>query len=193
MWVGPFDDSLEDVGAALDAGLNAVQLRAPGSTAADLTRRAQALRQLTHHRALLLVSRHIELAVTVGADGVQLPEDGPSVAQVRRMSPTLLAGRSVHDVAGARRAAAEGADVLIVGTLYRSPSKPEVVPAGLGLLDNVLAAVSVPIVGIGGIGLAESVDVVRRGAAGVAVQSYLASEPAVAARKLRVAMMEVLR
>jgi thiamine-phosphate diphosphorylase len=102
----------------------------------------------------------------------------------------MLVGRSVHDVEAARRAAVEGADYLVVGTLFASRSHPGRTPAGLGLLEEIVAQVACPVLGIGGIGPAAASACRTRGAAGVAViDAILAAEdPRAAVRQMRDAL-----
>ena len=84
------------------AGRVALQLRARHLPSAALRGLARALRGLTRQRDVrLLVSANLELAAAVSADGVQLPERGPSLAAARRaLGPSALLGASRHDRAG---------------------------------------------------------------------------------------------
>jgi thiamine-phosphate diphosphorylase len=77
-------------------------------------------------------------------------------------------GVSVHSAAEAVEA--RGADFLLVGTLFETPSHPDREGAGTGLLREVSqAAMGTPLVGIGGI-TAERVPELRRaGSHGFAV------------------------
>ena len=45
----------------------------------------------------------------------------------------VLVGKSVHSVEARDRAAQQGADYLIAGTIFASPSHPDIAPAGAGL------------------------------------------------------------
>ena len=98
----------------------------------------------------------------------------------------MLVGRSVHSVAGAREAQEAGADYLMVGTIFPSPSKPGVPPAGVALLEAVGAQVDLPILAIGGVTAQNAAQVIRTGAWGAAVISAILDSPSpgVAAREL---------
>jgi thiamine-phosphate pyrophosphorylase len=184
---------LPTVAAALAGGVNVVQLRDRQAPAGALLRLARGLRALTRGRALLVVNDRLDVALLAGADGVHLGEEGLPVAAARAWLPSsLLVGRSVHAVETARQAEAEGADYLVAGTLFPSRSHPDAVPAGLGFLRRVVAAVSIPVAGIGGIGPAEAGPCRRTGAAGVAVVDAVLSAdcPTAAAAALRAAMEE---
>ena len=125
------------------------------------------------------------------ADGVQLGEEALPVSAARRVAgEKLLIGRSVHSVEGAVEAEREGADLLVVGTIFATASHPGARPAGVSLLREVASRVRIPFIGIGGIDASNAAQVVGAGAVGVAViRSVLAaSDPEEAARNLRQAL-----
>ena len=94
-------------------------------------------------------------------------------------------GGSVHDGEGAREAAAQGADVLVAGAVYASPSHPGQAPAGVEVVREA-AESGAPVVGIGGITAENAGEVVAAGAVGVAVISEVlgARDAEAAARRL---------
>jgi len=175
---------------AARGGLGAVQLREKDLDERGLCDEALALRAVLG-TTLLLVNGAAAVARAVGAAGVHLPEMVGSVAAARAaLGAQALVGRSVHDVAGARAAAAEGADYLILGTIYATASKPGRAPAGLELVRAVAAAVPTPIIAIGGIDATNAAATIAAGAWGIAVMSGIlrAPDPAEAARRLRAAI-----
>src|SRR5204863_7144926 len=122
---------------------NAVQLREKDLPAGELLSLARQLRGVCGERALLLVNDRPDVALLSGADGVQLGEAGLPVAATRQLLPSSMwVGRSVHSVNGARQAELDGADYVMVGTLFASPSHPETAPAGVALLHDVVQRVS---------------------------------------------------
>jgi thiamine-phosphate diphosphorylase len=172
-------------------GVDAVQLREKDLPPDELLALARALRVAIGDRALLFVNGDVDVALAAGADGVQLGEAAMAVAAARRRAGgRLLIGRSVHDVAGAVAAAQEGADLLIAGTVYPSRSHPGGDTGGPDLIRRIVAAVHVPVLGIGGITQENATAVIAAGAAGVAVISAIlaAPDPARAAAKLRAAV-----
>lgn len=179
----------EIVAEAVAGGVNVVQLRDKDGAPDCLHETATLLRGLTEGRALLVINGHPGVAHSVGADGLHLPERGPSVGEARAIvGEGALVGRSVHSVEAARRAADEGADYLIAGTIFASSSHPGQMPAGLDFLRDVCAAVRpLPVLAIGGV-TPESVPCcLRAGASGVAVLSPIlrADDPRAAARRYR--------
>ena len=173
--------SLQDaVESCLAAGLKAVQLREKDMAVRDLLALAQALRDSTRrHGARLLVNDRADVALAVGADGVQRAGTSLPVSALRAISPSrFLIGASVHAMDEARAAAADGADFLLFGPVYDTPSKRQYgAPQGLDALRRVTAAVRRPVVAVGGIDPRRAPEVVAAGASGVAaIGAFLAAE-----------------
>ncbi len=160
--------------AAVTGGVDAVQLREKDMPSEELLPLARRLRQATEGRALLLVNGPLAVAQAAEADGVHLPEDAPPVERPRE---GFLIGRSVHSLAAARRAEAEGVDYLIAGPVYETRSHPGREPAGLALIEEVARGVRLPVLAIGGVTAGRVQEVVRAGASGVAVISAILTQP----------------
>ena len=186
---GGGDRLVEAVAAAVEGGVNAVQLREKELASSDLAKLAGQLHEAIGRRALLIVNGNAEVACQVAADGLHLPAD----ARAARPRGITLVGRSVHSVEAAVQAGREGADYVIAGPIYETPSHRGVATAGVRLISAVVAAVSVPVVAIGGITAARVPDVLSEGAGGVAVISAIlgAQSPAAAASALREALEAV--
>ena len=186
---------VSQVAQAAAGGVNLVQLREkdlPGRTLLELARE---LRTVIGDSALLLINERIDVAAAVRSDGVQLGEEALPTKEARKiLGPEALIGRSVHSVQGAKAAEAEGADFLLVGTMYATSSHPGHEPAGPELIKWIAASCSLPLVGIGGINEANLGPVLAAGAQGVAVISSIlaAPDPEQAARGLRQAMLAAL-
>ena len=163
---------LEAVEACLGAGLKAVQLREKDLAARELLSMARALRESTRrHGAKLLINDRADVALAVGADGVQRAGTSLPVSALRSISPPgFLIGASVHSVAEARAAEPEGADFLLFGPVYDTRSKRQYgPPQGLAALERVASAVRLPVFAVGGVTPARVAEVTRAGASGVAV------------------------
>ncbi|MGH7482193.1 MAG: thiamine phosphate synthase [Longimicrobiales bacterium] len=174
--------SVDDVVlAALAAGAPAIQLRDKRGHAAALLETAARLRILTRrHRALLFVNDRLDVALAADADGVHLgPTDLP-VAAARRLAPSrFLIGFSTDDPELARAAADDGADYIGCGAVFGTSSKPEATGEQIGTvrLREVVEAVPVPVVGIGGVTPDNAAAVAATGAAGAAVIGAVMSAP----------------
>ncbi|HXJ77845.1 MAG TPA: thiamine phosphate synthase [Candidatus Methylomirabilis sp.] len=170
----------EVVEECVNAGLRAVQLREKDLPARDLFEMALSLAEITRRAgARLLVNDRADVALAAGADGVQRTHLSLPVEALRRIGPPeFLIGASVHSESEARQAAAEGADFLVFGPVYDTPSKRQYGrPQGLEALRQLVAAVDCPVVAIGGITPERACEVLDAGAVGIAViSSILGSE-----------------
>jgi thiamine-phosphate pyrophosphorylase len=185
---------VEVIGDATRGGLGAVQLREKDLPLAELLALAREVHWALGDTPLIVNvggSDHADalgVAVAIGAAGVHLPGDAGAVATARSaLGPGALIGRSVHSLAEAQAAEAEGADYAILGTIFTTASKPGKAPAGLDLVTEVARSVAIPIIAIGGIDASNVAATLRAGAWGVAVMSTIlaAPDPALAVERLR--------
>jgi thiazole tautomerase (transcriptional regulator TenI) len=138
--------------------------------------------------ALLVVNDRVDIALGVGATAVQLGMRSLPIADTRDLVGVgCRIGVSAHDAAEAAFAAADGADWIIMGTIYDSASHPDVVPAGLDALRDCVEGVTVPVIAIGGITTDRIAQVKATGAHGAAVLGgvWHAEHPAAAALRYR--------
>ena len=177
----------EVVELAVGGGVALVQLREKHMPAGPLLDLAIRLRSITQGKALLFVNDRVDVALACGADGVQLGEESLSASAVRNIvGDRLLMGRSVHSVEGAIEAEEQGADLLVVGTIFPSQSHPGLASAGPGLLAQVRKDVKIPFLAIGGITADNVSSVIKAGASGAAVIGAIGAseDPMMAARGL---------
>jgi thiamine-phosphate pyrophosphorylase len=177
--------------AAVEGGVDLVQLRDKEVPPAALFVLAERMREAIEGRARLLINRSSFEGGRPPADGLHLPENGPPVADARIvLGEDALVGRSVHSLAAAVAAEAEGADYVVAGSVFPSPSHPGLPPAGLGYLREVCGHLWIPVLAIGGVTPANAAGCLRAGAAGVAALSPLmrAADPERAAAEYRAAL-----
>jgi len=164
------------VAECLAAGLPAVHVREKDLGGAELASLCQKLRDLTRaHGARLIVNDRVDVALAVGADAVQRTHASLPVDHIRKIAGTRLAiGASVHSLEEAVDAEVHGADFIVFGPVYDTPSKRRWgPPQGLERLGKVTAAVRVPVIAIGGITPERIAAVRAAGAAGVAAIAAL--------------------
>jgi thiamine-phosphate pyrophosphorylase len=173
----PLPDVVEE---CLAAGLRAVQLREKDLSTRDLMALAEPLRESTRrHGARLVINDRLDVALGLGADGVQRTGHSLPVAVLRRLAgPGLLVGASVHALDEARQAEADGASFVIFGPVYDTASKrPYGAPQGVEALGRVAGALRIPVLAVGGIDPGRAADVISVGAAGVAaIGAFLSAE-----------------
>jgi thiamine-phosphate diphosphorylase len=173
--------------AAVEGGATAVQLRAPELSDDRLLPLAAVLaRTCGEAGVLFLVNDRIEVAIRCDAAGAHVGQDENLEEARGRLGPERILGVSVGDGDEAKAAEAAGADYLGV-TVWETATKPEAVPIGLDGVRAVSDATALPVVGIGGIDIANARDVLAAGAAGIAVIGAVATadDPTVAVRELR--------
>ena len=180
---------LDVVGAALRGGAPAIQLRMKDAAAREMTELARALLAETRAAgALLFINDRVDVALAVGADGAHVGQDDLPVAAARQIAPPgFLLGVSAESAQLARAAEGDGADYVGVGPVYATGSKADAGDAvGPGRIAQVVAAVRIPVVGIGGITIENAPPVIHAGAVGIAVISAVmrAAAPEQAVRAL---------
>lgn len=181
---------LEIVAAAVAGGVSCVQLREKNLATRDFIREARELKALLAPLGIpLIVNDRIDVALAAGADGVHLGQSDMPLADARRLlGPGFIIGISAESVADALTAAAGGADYLGISPVFVTATKNDTaLPLGLDGVRAMRAAVSLPLVGIGGIDARNAAQVLASGADGVAVVSAIvaAGDPELAARELR--------
>ena len=180
----------EVVAAALAAGAPAIQLRDKAATSAELLEQARVLLPLVRaHDAHLFINDRIDIALAAGADGVHLGPDDLPVAAARRIAPPgFLIGCSTDDRIAAMQAERDGASYIGCGAVFATSTKQDIAGERIGLdqLDAVARAVSIPVIGIGGINTGNITAVAATHATGAAVVSAVmsAADPARATREL---------
>jgi thiamine-phosphate pyrophosphorylase len=162
---------VEDVRRAAWSGVDLIQVRERMTDRDLLVTTRHVLAAVKGTDARVLVNARADVALAAPSDGVHLPASAPPAPRVRALLPSgSLLGRSVHDLDEALAAERQGGcDYLIFGTVYPSASKPAGhAVAGVEALARVCAAVSLPVLAIGGIALNRLAEVAAAGAAGVA-------------------------
>lgn len=181
-------DLVTVVGECLAAGLPAVQVREKDLPAGELAALCRRLRGPTRERgALLIVNDRVDVALATGADGVQRTGTSLPIDAIRAIAGTrLVIGASVHSLEDAVEAESGGADWVVFGPIYDTPSKRAYgAPQGLDALAKVTGRLRVPVVAIGGVTPARVREVRGAGAAGVAAIAAIldAASPADATRR----------
>lgn len=170
--------------ACLGAGVRLFQLRlkdAPGGVLVGAARALVAL--LDPEGALLVVDDRPDVARVAGAHGVHVgQQDLPPDDARRVVGPSAIVGASAHDAAELAAVLATGAaDYVGFGTLFASPTKPDLTAQGVHRLASLAPTCPLPIYGIGGVTAANAAQVIAAGAHGVAVSSAVLDAPDIGA------------
>ena len=179
------------VEAALDGGVTCLQLREKEASAGEILALARTLLPLCRARRVpLLINDRVDIALAAGADGVHLGQEDLPLPEARTLlGPDRILGATAHTVEEALRAQAEGADYLGVGAMFPTGTKTNTIPTSADTLKAICAAVSIPVVAIGGVTAQNLPTLAGTGIAGAAVVSAIFSQSdlTAAARTLRAA------
>lgn len=156
----------------LTAAAPAIQLRERDLSARELVTLALELQAVTaSRRSQLLINDRIDVALALEGVGVHLRSNSLPVSVARQVLGTQrLLGISVHAVEEAVQVESQGADYIVLGPIYETPSKQMFgPPLGIHTLERACRLVRLPIIGIGGVTAARAREMRRAGAFGVAV------------------------
>jgi thiamine-phosphate pyrophosphorylase len=182
-------DLVAVIDAALAGGVRAVQLREKDLGGRELFALAQAIKiSCARCGAKLFINDRVDVALAVGADGVQLGAASMPIGAAREiLGSQKVIGASIHSLEEGKSVERAGADFVVFGPVYFTPSKAAYgEPQGVTRLKEIVEKISLPVYAIGGINL-EGVDAVRgTGARGIALISAVisAADPSAAAREL---------
>ncbi len=171
---------LNQASAAVDAGIQLIQLREKNLTARVLFELTERVMEIVRGGATkVLVNDRADIAAGAGADGVHLTTRSLEADVVRKaFGQEFLIGVSTHSLIEARHAREAGADFIVFGPVFSTPSKSEYgAPRGLAKLEEVAHELApFPVVAIGGVSVENANQCLRAGANGVAAIT-LFSEP----------------
>lgn len=185
-------DPLWVASEVLQGGCSALQLRAKilGDRARLHLARGLAER-CREHGVPFWMNDRVDLGLLCNAAGVHLGQGDLTLEDARALFADGTLGVSTHDLAQARAAVAQGADVIGFGPVFPTRSKQDAEPSvGLEALREVCGQVSVPVVAIGGIDLTHVRELVASGASYAAVIGAICrvDDPRAAARALHDAL-----
>jgi thiamine-phosphate diphosphorylase len=192
---GGHDGVLATAAAAARGGATAVQLRDPAAPDRELAELGgRLIEALAGSGVPLIVNDRVEVAAAIGAAGAHVGQsDLDPIAARRLLGPGRHLGLSVTTVAEAQAAArlpAGTVDLLGVGPIRDTPSKPDAAAAvGWDGFARIRAAAPIPCVAIGGVSAADADALRSAGGAGMAVISAICGQPdpGAAAGRLRAA------
>ena len=168
-------DFYEAVEEALRAGVTLLQLREKELGMEELLAEGEKVKALCRkYKVPFLVDDNVEAAKILGADGVHLGQEDEAIQKAQAvLGQEAIIGISAHNLEEALEAQAQGADYLGVGALYPTGSKKDASVLAPGRFQEIIQAVQIPVVGIGGIHEAQLDQVMDQGAAGCAMISAI--------------------
>ncbi len=153
-----------------------VQIRERDLGARELLRFVQAVHRLAHpFRVPCLINDRVDLVLATQAAGVHLRSDSMPTKEARKcLGAGYLIGKSVHSAEEALQSEKEGADFVVLGPVYETPSKRQYgPPLGVPVIREASRHCTIPVYAIGGMTPSRVENVMASGAAGVAVVSSI--------------------
>lgn len=132
--------------------IGAVQLRSSEISGRRFHELASALAALQDEtKCWLIINDRVDIAVSVGARGIQLASHSLRVHEAREVTAEIPIGISIHSVDEATAAQANGAAWVVAGTVFETPTHDHQPGARIPFIVDVAHAVKIPIIAIGGI------------------------------------------
>ena len=119
--------------------------------------------------SMLLVNERVDIALAARLDGVHLPESGCYPDKLRPIAPNMIFGCSVHSPESLHIAEKSGADYLLFGPVFDTPSKRKYgAPQGLEKLGQICQSTTLPVFALGGVTPENGALCMAEGAYGIA-------------------------
>lgn len=173
-WVGK-QTLAEQIEDALKGGATIIQLREKNLDEVSFVEEAIEIRELCHrYNVPLIINDNVDVALKSGADGVHVGIEDTPVAEVRSRVPAdFIIGATCKTVEQAKIAEAAGADYMGVGAVFPSPTKTNAIRITNDQLREIVSAVTIPAVAIGGISRKNILEITGSKVSGVAVVSAI--------------------
>lgn len=170
----------------LEGGAKILQLRMKGGVRSPESRvqspesrvykvAKEIMRFKSQYEFAFIINDSLDVAKEIGADGYHGGQDDATIEEARQLlGPAKIIGHSTHSLEEALNAERQGADYVAFGAIYPTQAKgPEHPIVGVERLREVVRAVQLPVVAIGGIGRHNIKEVLATGVASVAMISAL--------------------
>lgn len=157
----------------IDQLIDGVILREKSKTDHEVYELIRQLKVKGFNKEKIIVHGRPDLAVLTGIERVHLPGHGLPILPLKKQFPTLTFGRSVHSFEEAQDAYRDGANWLLYGHIFSSPSKVGVPPRGTEELFQIAKSIPLPIYAIGGIKPEHLTHLQRENVKGVALMSAI--------------------
>jgi thiamine-phosphate pyrophosphorylase len=175
----PHANLMDQVRAAIAGGITMLQIREKNCTTKRLIELAYPIVTLCKSAGVpCLINDDVEAARVLGADGVHVGQKDMKLKKAREiLGENAIIGTSAHNLKEAIKAQEEGADYIGCGALFRTGTKSDATPLAIDTLKEIRAAVSIPVVAIGGITPENLPNLYHTGIDGIAVVSSIFGQP----------------
>jgi len=155
-----------------------IQLKGGNSTGKELLLIGKRLRNLTMKKNInLIINDRIDICMALKADGVHLGQQDIPISIARRLlGKEKIIGISTHNVDELYKANKTDADYISIGPIFKSTSKPDLLPIGIDIFNKVAFAINKPLIAIGGINKININKLYGKNLAGIAVINAILSQ-----------------
>ena len=164
----------ELAGLAIRGGADTIQYRQKSGSTREMIRIAAQMKQVCSDRGVpLIINDRVDVAIAAGADGVHLGQDDFPIPLARELlGQDMIIGASASNIGEVEKCLLDGADYVGFGPVYPTTSKDDAGSIkGIDNLVQVVKAVPLPIIAIGGISLDNISEILWTGVHGIAVIS----------------------
>ncbi|HOL21388.1 MAG TPA: thiamine phosphate synthase [bacterium] len=164
---------VDDVKAAVKAGVKIVQYREKNKSPRDMVVEALKIKEICKKRAIFLINDRIDIAMAIEADGVHLGQDDiPCIYARKLLGRDKIVGITVHNVEEAIKAEKDGANYVGVSPIFSTRTKKDArEPLGTKVLKEIKSRIGIPVVAVGGIDLTNLISVLEAGVDGISAVS----------------------
>lgn len=175
MWETKEHDLYRQVEEACMGGATCIQLREKNLSEEEFLAEAVKMKEICHrHNVPLIINDNVDVAIKCGADGVHVGQKDMKAGDVRKLAgDDMIVGVSAKTVEQALEAEKNGADYLGVGAVFNTSTKKDATGISHKMLKNIVDAVHIPVVAIGGINRDNLIELTGSGADGVALVSAI--------------------
>ncbi len=184
---------LELAELAIKGGADTVQFRQKAGSTREMIEIARGLKRLCEDAGVtFIVNDRVDVAIASEADGVHLGQDDFPIPLARKiLGKSRIIGGSAATLEEVQKCQAEEVDYIGFGPVFPTTSKDDAGPvSGIGILEEAVKTISIPIIAIGGVSVENTPDVIQAGAHGIAVISAVCCQenPEQATRELSQAL-----
>ncbi len=159
---------------AIEGGADTIQFRHKSGSTREMIENAREMKKICEDAGIsFIVNDRIDVAIAAEAHGVHLGQDDFPIPLARKLlGEDKIIGGSAATIEEAELCLSDGADYVGFGPVFPTTSKDDAGPvSGIDILRQVVEAIPLPIIGIGGIFAHNTPDVIKAGAHGIAVIS----------------------
>ena len=187
-WLKDGETLLDVVKEVLKNGATFLQIREKDLEEADFETEAKKLQDICReYHVPYVVNDNVEIAIKIGADGVHVGQSDIKGRDIRALiGLDKILGISAGTVEEATAAEQAGADYIGVGAVFGTSTKKNARNMSIDKLKEIVEAVDIPVVAIGGINASNISELAGSKVDGVAVVSaiFAAEHPGEATKDL---------